>query len=184
MSKTSGRGPGKNAGPGSSRAAGTRHETVQKPRAKTKSGKSGAAAKGPSQRQLRLGELIRHAMAELLQRGAIHGAALSRTIVTVPEVRLSPDLKIATVYVMPLGGADAQPVIEELANSRGFLRSEVAKRVNMKFAPDLRFRRDETFDEAERINRLLRSPVVQKDLAAQAGTDADTDNNNPDSTDE
>jgi ribosome-binding factor A len=172
MSKTSGQWP---AGRG---------EATSKPRAKIKSRKPNAASKGPSQRQLRLGELIRHAMAELLQRGAIYGEALSSTIVTVPEVRLSPDLKIATVYVMPLGGADAKPVIDDLSNSRGFIRSEVARHVNMKFAPDLRFRRDETFDEAERINRLLRSPVVRQDLAVQAGTDAETDNNNPDSTDE
>lgn len=83
---------------------------------------------------------------------------------TVPEVRMSPDLKLATAYVMPLGGLDEAPVIAALERHRKVLRQEVARRVNLKFAPELRFRRDETFDEAARIDKLLRDERVQRDL--------------------
>jgi ribosome-binding factor A len=121
---------------------------------------------GPSQRQLRVGELIRHALAEMLQRGDIHDEVLANHIVTIPEVRLSPDLKLATVYVVPLGGKDEKPVIEALNRHKRFIRAEIAHRINLKFAPDLRFFRDETFDEAERIARLLHSERVARDLAA------------------
>jgi ribosome-binding factor A len=126
---------------------------------------------GPSQRQLRVSELIRHALAQMIQRGDIHDDVLASHIITIPEVRLSPDLKLATVYIMPLGGIDEKPVIAALEKHKGYLRSEIAKRVNMKYAPDLRFRRDETFDEAERINRLLRSDVVKRDLNRESGED-------------
>ena len=128
---------------------------------------------GPSQRQLRVSELIRHALAEMIQRGDIHDEVLASHIVTIPEVRLSPDLKLATVYVMPLGGVDEKPVIAALEKHKGYLRSEIAHRVNMKYAPDLRFRRDETFDEAERINTLLRSDVVKRDLTRRPGEDGE-----------
>jgi ribosome-binding factor A len=120
---------------------------------------------GPSQRQLRVAELIRHALAEMLTRGEIHDDVLAAHVVTVPEVRMSPDLRQATVYVMPLGGRDSEKVIAALARNKKFLRGEVARRVNLKFAPDVRFRVDERFDEAERIEKLLRTPAVQKDLA-------------------
>jgi ribosome-binding factor A len=126
---------------------------------------------GPSQRQLRVSELIRHALAQMIQRGDIHDDVLASHIITIPEVRLSPDLKLATVYIMPLGGIDEKPVIAALEKHKGHLRSEIAKRVNMKYAPDLRFRRDETFDEAERINTLLRSDVVKRDLTRQRDED-------------
>ncbi|ACL59486.1 30S ribosome-binding factor RbfA [Methylobacterium nodulans] len=119
---------------------------------------------GPTQRQQRVAELVRHAIAEVLSRGDLQDPVLSRHVITVPEVRMSPDLKLATAYVMPLGGEDEQPVIEALERNRKVLRQEVARRVNLKFAPDLRFRRDETFDEAARIDRLLRSDKVQRDL--------------------
>ncbi len=119
---------------------------------------------GPSQRQQRVAELIRHALAEVLQRGDIQDPVLSSHVVTVPEVRMSPDLKLATAYVMPLGGQDETPVIAALERHKKILRQEVARRVNLKYAPDLRFRRDETFDEAARIDRLLRSDKVQRDL--------------------
>lgn len=121
---------------------------------------------GPSQRQQRVAELVRHALAEVLQRGDLQDPVLGSHVVTVPEVRMSPDLKLATAYVMPLGGGDEAPVIAALERNKKTLRHEVARRVNLKFAPDLRFRRDETFDEAARIDALLRSDKVQRDLAA------------------
>ncbi|MGC5778884.1 30S ribosome-binding factor RbfA [Methylobacterium sp. NFXW15] len=127
---------------------------------------------GPSQRQQRVAELIRHALAEVLQRGDIQDPVLGSHVVTVPEVRMSPDLKLATAYVMPLGGQDEAPVIAALERNRKVLRHEVARRVNLKYAPELRFRRDETFDEAARIDRLLRDERVRRDLDE---TDHDTD---------
>jgi ribosome-binding factor A len=124
-----------------------------------------SSAAGGSQRQLRVGELVRHAIADILSQGSVHDPDLEGHIITVPEVRMSPDLKLATVYVMPLGGRDSAKVIEALARNKKFLRGEVARRVNLKFAPDIRFRVDERFDEAERIEKLLRTPAVQRDLA-------------------
>jgi ribosome-binding factor A len=85
-------------------------------------------------------------------------------LITVPEVRMAPDLRMATIYVMPLGGRDIKDVIEALERNKRFLRGEIAHRVNLKFAPELRFRVDERFDEAERIEKLLRTPAVQRDL--------------------
>ncbi|MCJ2019064.1 30S ribosome-binding factor RbfA [Methylobacterium sp. E-065] len=133
-------------------------------------------ATGPSHRQQRVAELIRHALAEVLQRGDIQDPVLGTHVVTVPEVRMSPDLKLATAYVMPLGGVDEAPVIAALERHRKVLRQEVARRVNLKFAPELRFRRDETFDEAARIDRLLRDERVQRDLDhGQDGDEQDGD---------
>jgi ribosome-binding factor A len=119
---------------------------------------------GGSQRQLRVGELVRHAVADILSQGSVHDPVLESHLITVPEVRMSPDLKLATVYVMPLGGRDAEQVLKALAANKPFIRSAVARRVNLKFAPDLRFRIDERFAEAERIEKLLRTPAVQRDL--------------------
>jgi ribosome-binding factor A len=120
---------------------------------------------GPSQRQQRVAELVRHALAEVLARGDIQDPVLTSHVVTIPEVRMSPDLKLATAYVMPLGGQDERDVLAALERNRKILRQEVARRVNLKFAPDLRFRRDETFDEAARIDALLRSEKVRRDVA-------------------
>ncbi len=120
----------------------------------------------PSQRALRVGELVRHAISEMLTRGDVHDPVLEGHLVTVPEVRMSGDLRLATIYVMPLGGRDAQAVVQALEHNKRFLRGEIAHRVNLKFAPDLRFRVDERFDEAERIEKLLRTPAVQRDLEA------------------
>ncbi|KQP95063.1 ribosome-binding factor A [Methylobacterium sp. Leaf113] len=129
---------------------------------------------GPSQRQQRVAELIRHAIAEVLQRGDIQDAVLSAHVITVPEVRMSPDLKLATAYIMPLGGLDEAPVLAALDRNKKALRQEVARRVNLKYAPDLRFLRDETFDEADRIDALLRTDKVRRDLESQAsGEEAD-----------
>jgi ribosome-binding factor A len=126
------------------------------------------SAPGGSQRQLRVGELVRHAMAEILSQGSVHDPDLEGHIVTVPEVRMSPDLKLATIYVMPLGGRDIERVIAALERNKKFLRGEVARRVNLKFAPDIRFHVDQRFEEAERIEKLLRTPAVQRDLATNS----------------
>jgi ribosome-binding factor A len=126
------------------------------------------SAPGGSQRQLRVGEAVRHAIADILSHGSVHDLELEGHIITVPEVRMSADLKLATIYVMPLGGRDTGIVVAALERNKKFLRGEVARRVNLKFAPDLRFRIDERFDEAERIEKLLRTPAVQRDLASDS----------------
>jgi len=118
---------------------------------------------GPSQRQLRVGELVRHKLSEMLSRGEIHDDVLSAHVITIPEVRMSPDLKIATAYVMPLGGGDLNKVLAALNANRKYIRGEVARAVALKFAPDVRFRADDTFDEAMRIDALLNSPKVRRD---------------------
>src|SRR6185437_4006621 len=127
-----------------------------------------ASAPGGSQRQLRVGETVRHAIAEILSQGGVHDPDLDGHIITVPEVKMSPDLKLATIYVVPLGGRDVDVVIAALQRNRKFLRGEIAHRVNLKFAPDIRFRADDRFDEAERIEKLLRTPAVQRDLATDS----------------
>jgi len=132
-------------------------------------------SRGPTQRQQRVAELVRHAIAEVLQRGDIADDVLASHIVTVPEVRMSPDLKLATAYVMPMGGQDEKPVLAALERHRKLLRTEVARRVNLKFAPELRFRRDETFDEADRIDALLRTDEVRRDLDTPSDGDHDPD---------
>jgi ribosome-binding factor A len=127
--------------------------------------------KGPSQRQHRVAELVRHALAEVLGRGDIQDPVLNVHVVTIPEVRMSPDLRLATAFVMPLGGRDEGPVIEALERNKKVLRQEVARRVGLKFAPDLRFLRDESFAEAARIDALLRSEKVRRDLEQSAASD-------------
>jgi ribosome-binding factor A len=117
-----------------------------------------------SQRQLRVGELIRHELAAMLSRGGIHDPVIEGHMITVPEVRMSPDLRLATIYVMPLGGHDENEVIAALDRNKRYVRGEIARRVNLKFAPEIRFRIDERFDEAERIEKLLRTPAVRRDL--------------------
>src|SRR5919109_4641574 len=123
-----------------------------------------SSASGGSQRQLRVGEQVRHAVADILAHGSVHDSDLEGHIITVPEVRMSPDLKLATIYVMPLGGRDTEIVIAALDRNKKYLRGEIAHRVNLKFAPEIRFRIDERFDEAERIEKLLRTPAVRRDL--------------------
>jgi ribosome-binding factor A len=123
-----------------------------------------AGNKGPSQRQLRVGELIRHAMAEMLTRGEIHDDVLAEHVVTVSEVRMSPDLRLASVYIMPLGGKDLKSVLEALDRHRKYIRGEIAHAVNLKFAPDIRFMADDSFDEAQRMEAIFRSPKVAQDL--------------------
>jgi len=125
---------------------------------------------GGSQRQLRVGELIRHELADMLSRGAIHDPVIEAHIITVPEVRMTADLRLATIYVMPLGGRDVNAVIDALDRNKKYVRGEIARRVNLKFAPEIRFCLDRRFDEAERIERLLRTPTVRRDLD-QSGDD-------------
>ena len=108
--------------------------------------KAGGPAAGPSQRQLRVGELIRHALAEMLARGEIHDDVLASHVVTISEVRMTADLRLASIYVMPLGGKDVKPVLAALERAKKSIRAEVARSVNLKFAPDVRFLADESFD--------------------------------------
>ena len=126
----------------------------------------------PSQRQLRVGELVRHALAEMLARGDVHDPVIEGHLITVPEVRMSADLRLATVYVMPLGGRDTDAVLSALERNKKYLRGEIAHHVNLKFAPEIRFRPDERFDEAERIEKLLRTPAVQRDLGNKTDDDS------------
>ena len=118
----------------------------------------------PSQRQLRVGELIRHALADILQRGDVHDPALEGMVVTVPEVRVTPDLKLATVFLMPLGGKGADTVVDVFDRNKRFLRGEIAHRINLRYAPDLRFQLDTSFAEGDRVDALLRRPEVKRDL--------------------
>jgi ribosome-binding factor A len=120
--------------------------------------------KAPSQRQLKVGELIRHALADIFYRGNLADEVIERHPVTVPEVRMSPDLKLATCFVMPLGGAEPTEVVAHLARHSRYLRGEVAKRVKLRYMPELRFRVDTSFETSRRIDELLASPQVSRDL--------------------
>jgi ribosome-binding factor A len=124
---------------------------------------------GPSQRALRVGELVRHALAAMFARGEIEDDALRGSVITVPEVRMSPDLKLANAYIMPLGGMHAEEIVAALNRHRKFVRGRVAPQINMKFAPEVRFYVDDTFEEASRIDSLLRSDKVQRDLDDEDG---------------
>ncbi len=128
-----------------------------------------ASTKAPSQRMLRVAELIRHKLSEMLIRGEIHDDVIASHVITISEVRMSPDMKLATVYVMPLGGQDVKPVIEALNSHKKFIRSAIAHEINLKYAPDVRFRDDESFEEATRIDRLLDSPHVRQDTKKGSG---------------
>jgi ribosome-binding factor A len=117
---------------------------------------------------LRVAELVRHAMSDLLSRGDIVDPVLEKHVITVASVRMSPDLKLATIYVQPLGSGDVNVVIEALDKHRKFLRSEIARKVNLKFAPDVRFRHDTGFDTHSKIDAILNSPKVKQDLEQDA----------------
>jgi len=135
--------------------------------------KTNTAGAPPSQRQLRVGELIRHSLSDLLLRGDIHDPMLSGSPITVPEVRCSPDLRNATVYIMPLGGRDTDGILKALERHGKFIRGAIARSVNLKYAPQLTFKVDTSFDEADKVGRLLNSPEVRRDLDSDrdAGTD-------------
>jgi len=119
---------------------------------------------GPNQRMLRVGELVRHALAGLFTRGEIDDPLLEGAVVTVPEVRMSPDLKLANAYVMPLGGERAEEIVEALNRHRKYIRGRIAPELDLKFAPEVKFFVDNTFDEFGRIDALLRTDRVQRDL--------------------
>lgn len=122
------------------------------------------AGRGPSQRQLRVGELIRRTLSEILVRDDIHDPELNRISVTVGEVRTSPDLKVATAYVLPLGGEGAEDLVGLLARNKRELRRLIGRKLSLKFAPDLRFRLDRTFDRMDDTRRLLDQDDVRRDL--------------------
>lgn len=127
---------------------------------------SHSGASGPSQRQLRVSELIRRALSEILTRETFFDSALENTSVTVGEVRATPDLKQATVYVLPLGGSHAEEVIDALNRNRGEIRRLVNRAVNLKYSPQLQFRTDTSFDQMDRTRELLSDPTVRRDVAA------------------
>jgi len=135
----------------------------------------------PSQRRLRVGEELRHALARLLQRGELRDPALQDATVTVTEVRVSPDLKNATAFVMPLAGRHAAEILAGLGRSAGYLRTQLAREVPLRHAPALVFALDRSFDHASRINELLHRPEVERDLVGPADAGAPTpDEKEPD----
>ncbi len=126
---------------------------------------SKSQSQGPSQRQLRVGEQVRHALADVLTRGEVRDEVIQANVISVSEVRMSPDLKIATAYVAPLGAADNDAVIKALAQNAKFIRGRVSGALRqMKYMPEFRFRLDTSFDNMAKIDRLLRSPEVARDL--------------------
>lgn len=128
--------------------------------------------RGPSQRQLRVGELIRRTLSDVLARGDVHDPDLNRISVTVGEVRTSPDLKVATAYVSPLGGQGGEEMLKALRRNKGELRHQVSKALTLKFAPDLRFQIDETFDRLDDTRRMFADERVQRDIARPDDDDA------------
>jgi len=121
---------------------------------------------GPSQRQLRVGEMLRHALSEVLRENEIRDTDLDGVSVTITQVKPSPDMRYATVFCEPLGGKNAKAIVAALNRHKGFLRGEMGHRITTKFTPDLRFVEDESFAEAEKIETILKSPEVQRDLTA------------------
>lgn len=131
--------------------------------------------RGPSQRQLKVGELVRRAVSDVLMRGDLHDPDLERFSITVSEARMSPDLRHAEIFVMPLGGAGADEVVALLDRNRQELRRAVTREVKLKFSPDLRFRLDRSFDRMDETRRLLADDRVKRDLDADEEDDADRD---------
>lgn len=126
---------------------------------------SRSPASGPSQRQLRVGEQVRHALSDMLRRGEISDDLIEATVISISEVRMSPDLKIATAFVSPLGARDDDAVVQALNRNAKFIRGRVSSALRqMKYMPEFRFRRDTSFENFARINDLLHSPEVARDL--------------------
>jgi ribosome-binding factor A len=121
-------------------------------------------SEGPSQRQLRVGELIRRTLSDVLARGDIHDPDLNRYSITVGEVRTSPDLRVATAYVVPLGGKGQDDILELLNRNRGELRRAVSKNLTLKFSPELRFKLDDTFDRMDDTRRMFEQDNVRRDI--------------------
>ena len=128
---------------------------------------------GPTQRQLRVGEMLRHALAEVLRENEIRDSELDGVSVTITQVKPSPDMRYATVFCEPLGGQNAKAIVAALNRHKGFLRGEMGHRIAMKFTPELRFVEDESFAEAQKIETILKSPQVQRDLSASHEEDED-----------
>ena len=126
---------------------------------------------GPSQRQLRVGELIRRTLSDVLNKGEVHDPDLNRLSITVGEVRTSPDLKIATAYVLPLGGKGGEDAIAILARNKSEIRRAVSKQMTMKYTPDFRFILDETFDRMDDTRRLFADETVRRDVSARGDED-------------
>lgn len=135
-------------------------------KASPRGGSAQGSSQGRSQRQLRVGEELRHALSQLLARGELRDPHLTDVSLTVTEVRVSPDLKNATAFVVPLGGRDMEPVIAALNHASGFLRGQLGQEVELRHTPRLSFQADHCFDEAERINAILHHPRVAQDVAA------------------
>ena len=133
------------------------------------------SSSGPSQRQLRVGELIRRTLSETLSRGDVHDPDLNAMMITVGEVRMSPDLKVATAYILPLGGKDRDAALLAMRTNRHELRRAVNKALTLKFSPELRFQIDETFDQIEQTQALFRRDDVRRDLAASPDNGSDED---------
>lgn len=141
-------------------------------------------SRGPGQRQLRVGEMIRRRLSELLARGEIHDPAFDAMSITIGEVSVSSDLKIATVYVMPLlGSGNVEEAVAALSRHKGILRKKVSEEVILRHAPDLRFRRDETFDRLDETRRMFSDPIVMRDIAAVPEPEGDS-TSNPDASPE
>lgn len=130
---------------------------------------------GPSQRQLRVGEMLRHALSEVLREHEIRDSDLDGVSVTITQVKPSPDMRYATVFCEPLGGKNAKVIVAALNRHKGFLRGEMGHLITTKFTPDLRFVEDESFAEAEKIETILKSPLVQRDLTATDEEEEDSD---------
>ena len=133
------------------------------------------SGQGPSQRQLRVGELIRRTLADVLNRGDVHDPDLNRLSITVGEVRTTPDLKVATAFVLPLGGKDPEAALAALNRNRAELRRMIGKSLTLKFTPDLKFRIDETFDRLDDTRRMFSQARVRRDIDGQEDRDGDED---------
>lgn len=132
--------------------------------------------KAPSQRQLRIGEIIRKALSESLTRGEVRDPLLERSVVSISEVKMSPDLKIATVYIAPLGPQDVPAIVKALASNAKYLRGRIARALTLRYTPNLRFQPDNSFDEYAKVDALLRSPDVARDLDRKTGYDDGLEN--------
>ena len=124
-------------------------------------------SKAPSQRQLRVGEEIRHALARILTRGELRDPLIAEVSLTVTEVRVSPDLKSATAFVVPLGGGDLGPVVGALNKAAGFLRGQLGTEITLRYTPRLSFEPDLSFDEAARVQEILSRPAVRRDTVPE-----------------
>jgi ribosome-binding factor A len=135
---------------------------------------SRSTSTGPSQRQLRVGEQVRHALSDLLQRGEVRDDLIEKTVISISEVRMSPDLKLATAFVSPLGAPDDAAVVEALNRNARFIRGRMSPALRqMKYMPEFRFRLDTSYDNFAKIDQLLRSPEVARDLDHDDETDKD-----------